>query len=273
MAHDLTRRSALAAMAGGLVPAAGLSALAQGADAGGPAAQGAPGVTTVPPDDVARTIRGVIELYTSQGCSSCPDADALLKQYAEQKDVVALTCPVDYWDYLGWKDTLASPRHTQRQRSYAKARGDGAVYTPQAVINGGVHVNGSSKAEIDRALERSWSKLVASQVQVRFWMQGGSIVIQAGQAPEKAANPEATRWLAFVQRSAEVEIKRGENAGRTITYYNVVREVAPVGMWTGKPTQIRLARTAVFRPETEACAVLVQAGEGGPIVGAAWMGF
>ena len=250
------------------------AALAWGALTAGPVAAQ---VADEPPGgqayDISRPIRGVIELYTSQGCSSCPPADALMKRYADSPDVVALSFPVDYWDYLGWKDTLAHPRFSERQRAYAKARGDGAVYTPQVVINGATHVNGASQRDIDAALEQGWPKLVQSQVPVRFWMRGGSIIIEAGTPAHKSAFEEATVWLAIVKKSAAVEIPRGENAGKSVTYSNVVRELAPVGMWSGKPLQIRLARTAVLRPESEACAVLLQAGDGGPVIGAAWLGF
>lgn len=225
------------------------------------------------PDDVSHPLRGVIELYTSQGCSSCPPADALLRHYATIPDVIALSLPVDYWDYLGWKDTLATPRNSERQRSYAKARGDGAVYTPQVVVNGRAHVNGSNRREIDKALEAGWPKLMANQVPVRFWNQGGTVLVQAGAGTASSTQKEATVWLAIVKKSADVAIPRGENAGKSITYTNVVRELAPVGMWTGKPMQIRLARSAMMRAEADACVVLLQAGDGGPIIGAAWMAF
>ncbi len=230
-------------------------------------------VTPVTPDEISRPLKGVIELYTSQGCSACPPADALLKHYADMPDTVALSFPVDYWDYLGWKDTLATPRNSERQRAYAKARADGAVYTPQVVINGVAHVNGASPKEIDSALEAGWPKLVANQIPVRFWNQGSTIVIQTGGGRKSSPHTEATVWLAIIKKSAEVMIPRGENAGKTITYTNVVKELAPVGMWSGKPMQIRLSRNAIIRPESEACAILVQAGDGGPIIGAAWMGF
>lgn len=230
-------------------------------------------VTPVVPAEISRPLKGVIELYTSQGCSACPPADALLKRYADTPDTVALSFPVDYWDYLGWKDTLATPRNSERQRTYAKARGDGAVYTPQVVVNGVTHVNGANPQEIDKALEAGWPKLVANQVPVRFWNQGGTIVIQAGGAATPKPHGEATVWLAIIKKSAEVMIPRGENSGKTVTYTNVVKELAPVGIWSGKPMQIRLSRNAIMRPETETCAILVQAGDGGPIIGAAWMGF
>lgn len=238
-----------------------------------PGAAADPATTAIVPQEMSRPLRGVVELFTSQGCSSCPPADALLKTYADSQDVVALSYPVDYWDYLGWKDTLATPRNGDRQRAYAKARGDGAVYTPQVVINGVTHVNGASRGDIDTALERGWPKLVAAHVPVRFWLERGTVVIETGPGTGKFAHTEATIWLAFITKSAAVAIPRGENGGKTITYTNVVREIAPVGMWSGKPTQIRLARNAILRPESEACAILLQAGDGGPIIGAAWMGF
>src|SRR5690606_9133165 len=101
--------------------------------------------TPLPPDGPGSgPPRAVIEMFTSQGCSDCPAADALLKQYLDRKNVVGLTLPVDYWDYLGWKDTLAGGRNADRQREYAERFGIGTVYTPQAVVNGAVEVIGSS---------------------------------------------------------------------------------------------------------------------------------
>ncbi len=220
----------------------------------------------------SRPLAGVVELFTSQGCSSCPPADAVFEAYASRADIVALSLPVDYWDYIGWKDTLASPRNTARQRAYARARGDGSVYTPQAVVNGVAHVLGSSKSEIEDALTRTGPAFQAAQAPMRFWHEGGAVIIQAGEAPPGSAATEATVWLAVVQKTVSVSIKRGENGGRTLTYYNVARELTPVGTWKGKPMSIQLARTAIMRPDTEALAVLLQQGEGGPIIGAAWMG-
>ncbi len=216
--------------------------------------------------------KGVIELFTSQGCSSCPPADALIKTYAENRDVIALSYAVDYWDYLGWKDTLALPRNTERQRAYAKARGDGAVYTPQAVVNGVKHVVGSSKEDIDKALEAGWPRFAKSQVPVRFWMQNGALLIQTGAAAQGQQVKDATIWFLVVKKAVAVAIGRGENAAKSITYANVVREITPVGVWTGKPIMIRLAMHAVMRHDTEGAVVLIQQGEGGPIIGAAAMG-
>src|SRR5712671_7573609 len=100
-------------------------------------------------------VRGVVELFTSQGCSSCPPADQLLGELAQDPSLVSVSVPVDYWDYLGWKDTLADPRNTARQKAYAHARGDGQVYTPQVVVNGSLHALGSDKAAIELAIAAS----------------------------------------------------------------------------------------------------------------------
>ena len=103
----------------------------------------------------ARAAARRVELFTSQGCSSCPAADRLLGELAKDTSLVAISVPIDYWDYLGWKDTLADPRHTARQKAYAHARGDGQVYTPQVVVNGSLHVLGSDKSAIDQAINKS----------------------------------------------------------------------------------------------------------------------
>lgn len=216
--------------------------------------------------------RAVIEMYTSQGCSDCPAADALLKQYIDQKNIVGLTLPVDYWDYLGWKDTLAGSRNAERQRDYAERFGIGPVYTPQAVVNGAIEVVGSSESEIDRAINATETALASSRVPVHFWHYGNSIIIETGPAVRDTEPKEATIWLAVVQKAVQVPVKGGENAGKTLTYYNVVRELTPVGVWNGRPATIRLARAAIMRPETEELVVLIQEANTGPIIGAARLG-
>ena len=216
--------------------------------------------------------RAVIEMFTSQGCSDCPAADALLKQYLDQQNIVGLSLPIDYWDYLGWKDTLAGPRNAERQREYAKRFGIGTVYTPQAVVNGAAEVLGSSQSEIDRAVRATETALSSSRVPVHFWHYGSNIIIEAGAAPAGSETKEATIWLAVVQKSAQVSVRGGENNGKTLTYYNVVRELTPVGLWNGRPATIRLARAAIMRPETEDLIVLIQEASTGPIIGAARLG-
>jgi len=215
---------------------------------------------------------GVIELFTSQGCSSCPPADALMKTYATRPDLLVLSLPVDYWDYLGWKDTLGNAKNSERQRNYAKARGDGQVYTPQAVINGVAHVNGSSRRDIDAAIAESQKDIAANRIPIRSWTDRHNIQIEAGAATAQSTVKEAIIWLAVIQKTAEVTITRGENHGKTITYTNVVRELTPVGTWTGQPMRIQLARSALMRPQMESVAVLIQQGKAGPIIAASLTG-
>lgn len=256
-------RNAIAVLGRTLAAAAMLAAMAVGA-----AAQDmtAPAVARPGPP------RAVIELFTSQGCSDCPAADALLKHYLENENVLGLTLPVDYWDYLGWNDTLAVPRNADRQRAYAQRLGTGTVYTPQAIVNGAAEVLGSSKSEIERAINATETALASSRVPLHFWHYGAAIIIETGSAPRDAEPKESTIWLAVVQKTVTVTVKSGENKGKTLTYYNVVRELTPVGLWNGRPATIRLARAAIMRPESEDLIVLIQEPDSGPIIGAARLG-
>jgi hypothetical protein len=217
-------------------------------------------------------LRAVIELFTSQGCSSCPPADVVLQGYAKDPGVIALSFPVDYWDYLGWKDTLASARNTERQRAYAKSRGDGAIYTPQVVVNGTTHVNGAQKADIASAIEATNRNLEANHPQLWFWQERNTLNISIGAAPQGKTVKEATVWLGVVQGSASVDVKRGENSGRSLVYTNIVRELTPIGLWKGQDMKIQIPRAAVMTPETQKSVVLIQEGKAGPIIAAAWAG-
>ncbi len=216
--------------------------------------------------------KNVLELFTSQGCDTCPPADTVLASFAGRPDIIAITLPVDIWDYLGWKDTLASDKNSERQKAHAKARGDGAIYTPQVVVNGMIGVNGSDPAAIEEAIKITDETLKGGRVPIRFWYERNSIKIEAGDAPTGLQYKEATLWFAVVQKSAQVPVNRGDNEGKTLTYTNIVREMLPVGTWNGKAMSLQLARTAVMRPETEAAILLLQEGKAGPIIGAAWTG-
>jgi hypothetical protein len=217
----------------------------------------------------AAETRAVIELFTSQGCSSCPPADALLAEYADLDYVLALSFNVDYWDMLGWKDTLASHDNTERQRNYALARGDGQVYTPQAVIDGRTHVVGSNRDAIEAALDANGDAL---SVPVSLSFSGNSLSVDIG-ATTTAGLPNATLWLVMYDRAVEVEIERGENSGKTITYANVVRKLRPIAMWKGEPMTVDLPRSEIKQAKVGSCAVLLQAenegGLPGRILGAA----
>ena len=217
-------------------------------------------------------IRAVVELFTSQGCSSCPPADTLLKTLADDPSIMALTLPVDYWNYLGWKDTFASSRNSDRQRSYAKARGDGSIYTPQVVVNGISHVNGASKAEIENAIGTTSKSLGPDRIPVRFWQENNTLNIATGGAQPGHPVEEATIWFGVVQTSGTVDVTQGENKGKSLTYTNIVRELTPIGLWKGQPMQIQIPRGAVMLAETQKSVVLIQEGRAGPIIGAAWAG-
>jgi hypothetical protein len=211
----------------------------------------------------------VVELFTSQGCSSCPNADALLAKLATRVDVLALSFPVDYWDYLGWKDTLANPKFTERQKAYKSALGVSMIYTPMMVVGGLTQVNGSDEDKVLLAIEKSARIVAATRVPLRIVAKDGHLVIEAGAVKQNGHPKDATLWLAPIAKSVEVPIGRGENRGKTVTYYNVVRELIPVGMWSGDPMTVQLDRSSVMRPGAERYAALLQHGRGGPIIGAA----
>ena len=198
--------------------------------------------------------RAVLELFTSQGCSSCPPADRLLGAYVDQKDVVALSFPVDYWDYLGWKDTLASPDNTERQRDYAAARGDRKVYTPQVVVDGRPHAVGSDRSAIEAAIADARACSVPSSCRRRRHHHVDSAAGSRRIAPHHAAV-----WLVVFDRAITVKIGRGENSDRTVTYNNVVRKMNRVAMWKGKAMSVDLPRSEMVQSKPDRCAVLVQA--------------
>ncbi len=174
--------------------------------------------------------RAVVELFTSQGCSSCPPADAMLVELASRPDVIALTLPVDYWDYLGWKDTLAQPGFTARQRAYAHLRGDRQVYTPQIIVNGTTSTTGSDRVEIDRVIAGEPGQTTALPVTIAASERDGIVTVEVNGAAEHQATPV---WVLPVRKTQTVEISRGENKGRKVTYANVVRAIVRVGDWRG----------------------------------------
>jgi hypothetical protein len=143
--------------------------------------------------DVGAEPRAVIELFTSQGCSSCPPADQLVGEYAQDNSVIAMTLAVDYWDYLGWKDTLALTGHSNRQRAYARARGDREVYTPQAVINGAVHALGSDKAAIEKAIKKSREQVASLAVPVTMAVSDDQVTVSVPAAKDEKGQAEI--WL------------------------------------------------------------------------------
>ncbi len=201
--------------------------------------------------------RAVIELFTSQGCSSCPAADRLLGELAADPSLVSISVPIDYWDYLGWKDTLADPRNTARQKAYAHARGDGQVYTPQVVVNGSLHALGSDRAAIDLAIAKSRGNGAMSLPPVKLGFDGGQLHVAV---PEADARAGAEVWLCGLMKAASVAIGRGENKGRTVTYHNVVRRWIKLGDWSGKAHSWSVPLQALKGDGIDEAAVLVQSG-------------
>src|SRR5215212_1288865 len=185
--------------------------------------------------------RAVIELFTSQGCSSCPPADQLAAELAADPDLIVLTLPVDYWDYLGWKDTLSRPRHTARQRGYAAKRGDREIYTPQVIVNGIAQVIGSDRAAITEAVERTNRNHAALSVPVKLATARDSIEVVVNGVDEPELSGEV--WLCAIAHAVPVAIARGENRGRNITYHNVVRRWVRLGSWPGVPQTFSVARS------------------------------
>jgi hypothetical protein len=200
----------------------------------------------------------VVELFTSQGCESCPPADALLGELAGRADLVALAFHVDYWDYIGWKDPYGSKEATARQRGYAAALGSRTIYTPQLVIQGAQHEIGSDRRAVQRAIGDALKPTVA--VRLRRSAAGVSVSVEKGRGP-------AELWLVGYDPRHETKVARGENAGRTLTEYNIVRGFQRVGDWTGEPLELAIPSGEL--PPGAALAVLLQHPGLGPILGVA----
>ena len=198
----------------------------------------------------------VVELFTSQGCSSCPPADVAVAAISARPDIVALSFGVTYWDNLGWRDTFAQQKFTDRQWAYAKGLRHDNVGTPQVVINGRTDVVGQSVGEIDAALRRT--KLAPGPA-VTLSAAGVSV---AGAAPAKAADVWLVRYNPNVQ---QVPVKRGENTGKTLPIKNVVKELTRLGGWSGG----QITYPIPAGPAGLSTAILIQAGPGGPILAAA----
>ena len=206
----------------------------------------------------AEGVHNVLELFTSQGCSSCPPADRILGELARNPDTLALSFPVDYWDYIGWKDTLAAPTYTARQRAYALATGKGQVYTPQIVVNGLADVVGSDLPAIERA-ERETSKRGVLSVPLSIAERDGKIHVAIGAA--EAASPRAAGvYLIAFARSRTVTVQRGENAGATLTYANVVRGITKLGDWNGAAVDLEADLSQAHLDGANSYAVILQAG-------------
>jgi hypothetical protein len=207
--------------------------------------------------------RAVIELFTSQGCSSCPAADKVLGELSHDPTLVTLSLPVDYWDYLGWKDTLALHGHSNRERAYADTRGDREVYTPQVVVNGIMHVLGSDKAAIEQAIAQTRQSAAPLTLPVTIAVADGKVSVNVPAANGENASAEV--WLCPITGKAQVAIERGENRGHTLAYTNVVRRWVKLGDWSGKAETFsvpvaELADADFSLRDIDRVAVIVQSG-------------
>jgi hypothetical protein len=214
--------------------------------------------------------RALLELFTSQGCSSCPAADKLLGELAADPSVVAISVPIDIWDYLGWKDTLASPTHSARQRAYAKVRGDREVYTPQIVVNGATQVLGSDPGAIERAITVTDRNTAVMSTPVALALRGSALNIDVTALNDHGGGEV---WLCPLTRSMPVNIGRGENHGRTVTYHNVVRRWLKVGVFDGGKGTWNVPLSDFLGDDIDAAAVMVQRGsrdEPGIVLGTAF---
>jgi hypothetical protein len=223
------------------------------------------------PEARAEPVRAVVELFTSQGCGACRAADPVLRDLSRQPGVVALTLPVTYWDYLGWKDTLALRPLTERQRAYARGRGARQVFTPQVVVDGSGFAVGSDRAALDRLI-REASQRGGLPVPVRGEARGDRILVEVGAAPETKSDFRGDVWLVPVLRSRAIAIQAGENGGRTATYVNVVRGMQRLGSWTGQATRFEVPYTLARIADADSWVVLLQGaadGRPGRIFGAA----
>jgi hypothetical protein len=209
--------------------------------------------------------KAVLELFTSQGCASCPPADALLARLAERPDLIALAYHVDYWDYIGWPDTFGQEANSVRQRDYAERWGSGRLYTPQLVVNGIKGVVGSRENEVDTALAEA-----DLQLPVSLAIRNDTLVVDVA---GRAGLPESVVWLVTYLDRADVAIERGENEGKKVAYTNVVTNRQVIGMWEpGTGAHFKLPLSEVLTGKSNGAVVMVQQEDGGlpgTILGAA----
>ena len=204
--------------------------------------------------DAAQAQPVVVELFTSQGCSSCPPANASLAAISDRPDVLALSFGVTYWDNLGWKDTFAKPEFTERQVSYEHGLGHDGPFTPQIVVNGSSDTVGNRLGDVERLVAAS--KLSGPQIS----FDGTTVSIGAAQS-----SAHADVWLVrYEPRTINVSVARGENEGVTLPHKNVVRELTRLGSWSGQAVSF----TIPAAQGDLATAILVQKPHGGPILAA-----
>ena len=206
------------------------------------------------------------ELFTSQGCSSCPEADQIWSDLQKRNDVIALSFNIDYWDYIGWKDTLARHENTLRQQAYAKAMPSRQVYTPQVIVDGVDDVVGNERAKLVSAIDRRVAGSRGKRLPVSLTVAGNVVHVRIGAG---TAGEPAVIWVAHTSASKSVKVTRGENSGHVMTYTNVVRDFVQAGTWSGQAMAIDVPARGAAPAESDGVAVWVQAGSHGQVLGAA----
>ena len=219
-----------------------------------------------------RQAEAVVELFTSQGCSSCPPADTVLSRLGAEGNVLTLAWHVDYWDYLGWKNTFALHANTERQKGYAASFGERQIYTPQAVINGRMHVVGSREQAVRGAIADFKGSANGLTVPIKAEAGGGLLRISV---PATADAQNAKLWMIYYNEGSDVEVKRGENSGHKLHYTHMVRAVELMGMVKDKNIETEFMIADMARRGFDSCALILQkvapGGTPGPIVGAAFV--
>jgi len=217
--------------------------------------------------------RAVVELFTSQGCSSCPPADKIIGELANDPSIIAMSMPIDYWDYLGWKDTLADSRFSARQKAYSRVRGDRDVYTPQAIINGSMHVIGSDRTSIENAISTTSKEDGVMSLPVTMTQSGKQLTVSVAAANKAPLAQHGEVWICSISKAIPISIGRGENRGKEVTYHNVVRNLVKVGDWNGTSGSWTVPLASVENGGVDAAVAIVQNGtrdRPGPMLGAAY---
>lgn len=211
----------------------------------------------VPAEEAKSKPVGVVELFTSQGCSNCPKADRAIESLAGRDDVVAIAYHVDYWNYMGWEDTLSAKENTERQYGYARTLGIRNVFTPQFILNG---VRDTKLTNPDR--------LVDELIRLRGAREGMPVAVSATLSPEEmaitigdgpvAGIDKADIVIAYFRKNSTVEIQKGENQGKKIVYRNAVTKLETVGIWEGKALTVKLPAAVLAKRGFDGCAILLQ---------------
>ncbi len=208
-----------------------------------------------------RQPKTVVELYTSQGCSSCPPADKLMGKITRNPEVLGLSFAVTYWDYIGWKDVFGSAENDARQVKYRDQFNARYVYTPQMIVAGSNHFVGSNAHELESNLHKF--KGHAEQIPLAWKLEDGKLHITL---PDH--DTTATIWQVDIDHEKQVKIGRGENSGKSVTYHNIVRKTRHIKDWNGKEQTVTLDLETLMQEGRDGCAILIQERGFGPIIAA-----